>query len=758
MVHEFLHSLGVLDLYSKDSSKNPVGPYDVMSKVGSAPSYPLAQTRKMLGFDTIKDISGSGTKSITLYAPYSEKGDNAVMVKTPLNDNEYFVFEYRKKTKISDSNNVDSQIPYSGLVCYRVNDALSDSEKSNFNNKNYIYVFRPSDTGISDFMGDINNAPLSLSDGKRSEIGSSDENATIKDNALVYTNDVNSKIQVKVTSQGDDYITFDITIPDYSSENVWSDLTDTSSNTNYFADSDNAKSVAQIGDTLYFLNKNKVYQYKDGVYSSLGDVDSEVNNGNLVVYNNEIYVFYADYSSKKESVVLKKYESGKWIEKNRISTNGSYSNVPYAVNLNGELYCLYDLDNTNVTVMKWNGSEFLELGKITDCKYLMAPSMALYKNELYVMLSDFQSNNEGGIIYKQTNNGFEKVYNVNSSANHFQKLVVSEDNIYAFTYNTSSNKTNIAVSTDGKSWGTDQVVPFEEKVNSISFDIKDGDLYLGIVDSNGVAKMYTYKDSSWNKVGSNIYSNASSMSFVLGSDKIYAYLGDSVKYKTLVKYNKYFNKDDNTNSGNGEGGSSEGGNTTVDPPKDDTTIEKPKVVLSDVKAKGVSYNYNAVKLTWNKVSNANGYYIYRYDAKTKSYKLIKTVSSKYNYYINSSLTCNNYYYYRVIAYNNTNGLVKSKYNTVKVKPILKSTSIKVSAGKKKAYIKWNKVSGASGYQIYTKNSKGKYVLTKTTKSTSYTKTKLTPKKTYYYKVRAYKVVGGKKVYSSFSTVKKVKVK
>ncbi|WP_329384157.1 hypothetical protein [Anaerofustis butyriciformans] len=53
-------------------------------------------------------------------------------------------------------------------------------------------------------------------------------------------------------------------------------------------------------------------------------------------------------------------------------------------------------------------------------------------------------------------------------------------------------------------------------------------------------------------------------------------MGDSIKYKTIVKYNEYLNKDDNTNTGNGEGGSSEGGNTTVDPPKDDTTVEKPK--------------------------------------------------------------------------------------------------------------------------------------------------------------------------------------
>ena len=40
----------------------------------------------------------------------------------------------------------------------------------------------------------------------------------------------------------------------------------------------------------------------------------------------------------------------------------------------------------------------------------------------------------------------------------------------------------------------------------------------------------------------------------------------------------------------------------------------------------------------------------------------------------------------------------------------------------------------------------------------YVNKKLKKGKTYYYKVRAYKVVSGKKVYGKFSTIKKIKIK
>ena len=77
-------------------------------------------------------------------------------------------------------------------------------------------------------------------------------------------------------------------------------------------------------------------------------------------------------------------------------------------------------------------------------------------------------------------------------------------------------------------------------------------------------------------------------------------------------------------------------------------------------------------------------------------------------------------------------------------------------------MKWKKVSGANGYEIYRATTKnGKYTNIKTIKNnstTSYINSKLASKKGYYYKVRAYINVNGKKVYSSYSSIKYIKTK
>ncbi len=95
--------------------------------------------------------------------------------------------------------------------------------------------------------------------------------------------------------------------------------------------------------------------------------------------------------------------------------------------------------------------------------------------------------------------------------------------------------------------------------------------------------------------------------------------------------------------------------------------------------------------------------------------------------------------------------------------VAKVSSVKATNSKKKAVvIRWKKASGVNGYEVYRSNKKnGKYQKLTTLKKASkitYTDKKVTKKKTYYYKVRAYKVVDGKKVYGSYSAVKKVKIK
>lgn len=78
------------------------------------------------------------------------------------------------------------------------------------------------------------------------------------------------------------------------------------------------------------------------------------------------------------------------------------------------------------------------------------------------------------------------------------------------------------------------------------------------------------------------------------------------------------------------------------------------------------------------------------------------------------------------------------------------------AGSGKLKITWKKVSGATGYQIYRstqKNSGYRRIKNLSSKSSSYTNSKLKNGKRYYYKIWAYKRIDGKTYYGKFSNIK-----
>lgn len=100
--------------------------------------------------------------------------------------------------------------------------------------------------------------------------------------------------------------------------------------------------------------------------------------------------------------------------------------------------------------------------------------------------------------------------------------------------------------------------------------------------------------------------------------------------------------------------------------------------------------------------------------------------------------------------------VKKPIATKKV--VVAKASAKLKAGKKKVTVKIKKAS-VSGYQIkYASNKNLKKAKTRNTKKTIYTIKPLRSKKKCYVKVRAYKIVKGKKIYGSYSKVLKVTVK
>ena len=97
---------------------------------------------------------------------------------------------------------------------------------------------------------------------------------------------------------------------------------------------------------------------------------------------------------------------------------------------------------------------------------------------------------------------------------------------------------------------------------------------------------------------------------------------------------------------------------------------------------------------------------------------------------------------------------KSGANIGKVAKVKNAGSTKNSAK-----LSWTKVSGAKGYELYRATSKnGTYKKVATTSQTSYQDKKLSSKKTYYYKVRAYKTSGGNTIEGKLTVAVKTRTK
>ena len=187
--------------------------------------------------------------------------------------------------------------------------------------------------------------------------------------------------------------------------------------------------------------------------------------------------------------------------------------------------------------------------------------------------------------------------------------------------------------------------------------------------------------------------------------------------------------------------------TVVVPP------DKPKVTAS--------VSGKKLKLSWKKVSGASGYAIYRLNG--GSYKRIKTVKASTRQVTLALADGKQAYSYRVCAYRTIDGKkyyggksgVKTAVSTV--------SSLQAKAVRGKGIkLTWKSLKTVDGYVIYRKTGKnGSYKKIKTAadkKSGGYTDKTAKKGKTYYYRIRAYTLVDGKKVYGSYTQGIKVKVK
>lgn len=173
-----------------------------------------------------------------------------------------------------------------------------------------------------------------------------------------------------------------------------------------------------------------------------------------------------------------------------------------------------------------------------------------------------------------------------------------------------------------------------------------------------------------------------------------------------------------------------------------------------------SKSTDSIKLSWKKANGASGYEIYSYNYSKKKWNYVKKVTS--STYTIKKLKIGSKYKYRIRAYKNENGKKQYGAYTSSVKTTLKLSNTNITSittKSKKANLKWKKVSGASGYEVYMATRRnGKYTKVTTTSSVKYTKKNLRKNKTYYFKIRTYKKVNGKKKYSSYSSIKSIRIR
>ncbi len=175
----------------------------------------------------------------------------------------------------------------------------------------------------------------------------------------------------------------------------------------------------------------------------------------------------------------------------------------------------------------------------------------------------------------------------------------------------------------------------------------------------------------------------------------------------------------------------------------------------------------SVKVSWKKISGAEGYEIYRSTATSSSsttkngistsdciaYTLVKKVSKKKKSYTDKNLTAGASYTYIVRAYRKIGG--KKVYIQDSDSLVLKAQTMDITAeyynSKGQYVVKWNKITGISGYVVEKYNrSTGKWVTYKKLKksSTSVTLPKASKSVDYVeYRIRPYK---GKTYYDAQS--------
>ena len=525
IIHEFMHSLGYPDLYNSNNDY-PVFTWDIMGNVISPPPYSLAYLRSYFtNWLSIDEITKSGT--ITLNTQDNKDGNQAYIIKSPLNDYEFFVVEYRKKPTLFDK--IDRSISNSGVIVYRINTTITGL--SNKFGSYGVYVYRDNSFALNSTPSSaVYNTVFSKELG-RTTVGNSDLNS--KDKALLYSDGTNSGIVLsEIGSSSSNSITLNVSIPNKGDLDVWNELKydDINKNSGY-----KVQTSIEMNNKIYVgsITNNKLYTtvYDNGNWSTIsngtniviGDVSPSTMEFKII--NNKLYLIYGCWNK----IGVYSLENNIW--KKRAEYNYSTGYMSTEV-INNELYIANMYDNNNAELLKYKDDNITKVTNYYSGSFVGDPKVLSINNKIYLMVRE--SSTKKIKIYEFSNNILKEINN----------------DILVNSYDAKDLNNKIIIA--GKNTGDIELYEFDgtnfkKKTETIPFNLpqlfkSQGNLYLrtikdptDIYSNDNVLMVYSLSDKvtmEGNNIASGVNADYSGV-FSIGNRLYISYIKDDI---THIKY------------------------------------------------------------------------------------------------------------------------------------------------------------------------------------------------------------------------------
>lgn len=519
--HEFLHTLGAPDLYRTAGENGyPVGRWwDLMAGANFTASYPLVYTRSKLGWMQIETLKDSGT--YTLWPAEGASGSRAYILKTSRSDSEFFVVEYRKKPE--NRQDYDYYIPESGLIVYRVNNAVD--YHTNKEGNNYIYVFRKDTKDPAKAQEDESKATVGGQ--YRKSLGSSDLNAPYTSDTIFYSDGSNSGIVIdNVVTKEDGSVSFDVKFPVLSADSYWLPKGESING---------LTSPAITGDTtgnsLYLagiVNENGKDHLK--IYS-LGASDSswkvmqaaaDVGRGSqvdILSVAGKVYVAYTDASGYL-CVLQVSAENVQQIYRSQTAIYPPRMELLYEQD---SLWISYAVGNTLELINVWQPDGSLPPLTVSGT-YISGTKHFFYDNKWYAVYCDYfaQGTDGNGCIAVLQNGYWQKLYTMDRLGKASSvDACVAGGKLYLAAAN-NSNAATAMLTYDGQQWNENILTDIQSK-DVVRLVVKDRIPYVFWTSGNEKTLQAAYlKDDSWQKLASTIGTDINGFDIFCGDNTLYA--------------------------------------------------------------------------------------------------------------------------------------------------------------------------------------------------------------------------------------------